>query len=88
MRVIFPQSAFAGAGNFVAAGRLPGLACDEAASAVGKQAFPVSRLKLLAEFLDYPLDDILPYVTHPNRVTPESTKSALAMYGLSGYIPR
>ncbi|OPX65769.1 MAG: hypothetical protein A4E30_00234 [Methanomassiliicoccales archaeon PtaB.Bin215] len=54
----------------------------------GKQAFPVSRLKLLAEFLDYPLDDILPYVTHPNRVTPESTKSALAMYGLSGYIPR
>ena len=54
----------------------------------GKQAFPVSRLKLLAEFLDFPMDDILPYVTHPNRVTPESTKSALAMYGLSGYIPR
>lgn len=54
----------------------------------GKQAFPVSRLKLLAEFLDYPLGDILQYATHPNRVTPESTKSALAMYGLSGYIPR
>jgi hypothetical protein len=54
----------------------------------GKQAFPVSRLKMLAEFLDYPLDDILPHVTQPSRVTPESTRSALAMYGLSGYIPR
>ena len=54
----------------------------------GKQAFPVSRLKLLAEYLELPLDDILQYVTPPNRVTPESTKSALAMYGLSGYIPR
>jgi len=54
----------------------------------GKQAFPVSRLKLLAEYLEYPLEDILQYVTQPNRVTPESTKSALTMYGLSGYIPR
>lgn len=54
----------------------------------GKQAFPASRLKLLAEFLEYPLDDILQYVTHPNRVTPENTRSALCTYGLSGYIPR
>ncbi len=54
----------------------------------GKQAFPLSRLKLLAEFLEYPLDEILQNVTHPNRVTPESTRSALATYGLSGYIPR
>ena len=54
----------------------------------GKQAFPVSRLKLLAEYLEYPMEDILQYVTQPNRVTPESTRSALAMYGLSGYTPR
>lgn len=55
---------------------------------LGRQAFPFSRLKLLANYLDYPLDDILKHATQPNRVTPESTKSALAMYGLSGYIPR
>ena len=54
----------------------------------GKQAFPMSRLKLLADFLEYPLEDIMRYATQPSRVTPESTKSALAMYGLSGYIPR
>lgn len=54
----------------------------------GKQAFPLTRLRLLADFLELPMEDILQYVTQPNRVTPESTKSALAMYGLSGYIPR
>ncbi len=54
----------------------------------GKQAFPVSRLKLLADYLEYPYHEILQYVTPPNRVTLESTKSALAMYGLGGYIPR
>ncbi|NLX47952.1 MAG: hypothetical protein GXY70_07290 [Euryarchaeota archaeon] len=54
----------------------------------GKQAIPLPRLQLLADFLEYPMDDILRYSTLPNRVTPESTKSALTMYGLSGYIPR
>lgn len=54
----------------------------------GKQAFPMDRLKLLAEFLGYSMEDILSYATNPARVTPESTKSALVMYGLSGYIPR
>jgi len=54
----------------------------------GKQAFPLARLKLLADFLEYPIEEIMTYATQPNRVTPESTKSALAMYGLSGYIPR
>jgi hypothetical protein len=54
----------------------------------GKQAFPMDRLKLLAEFLGYSMDDVLSYATHPTRVTPESTKSALVMCGLSGYIPR
>lgn len=54
----------------------------------GKQAFPLSRLKLLAEFLEYPIEDIMRYATQPSRVTPESTRSALTMYGLSGYIPR
>ncbi len=54
----------------------------------GKQAFPLSRLKLLSDFLNYPIDDILQNATHPNRVTPESTKSALVMYGMRGYIPR
>jgi hypothetical protein len=54
----------------------------------GKQAFPLSRLRLLSEFLEYPLDDIMQHATHPARVTPESTKSALIMYGLSGYVPR
>ena len=28
------------------------------------------------------------YATMPNRITPENTKSALTMYGMSGYIPR
>jgi hypothetical protein len=54
----------------------------------GKQAFPLSRLRLLSDFLEYPLEDIMQYATYPARVTPESTKSALVMYGLSGYIPR
>jgi hypothetical protein len=54
----------------------------------GKQAFPRNRLKLLADFLGYSMDDILIYATNPARVTPESTKSALVRFGLSGYIPR
>lgn len=54
----------------------------------GKQAFPLTRLRLLSEFLEYPMEDIMRHATAPKRVTPESTKSALAMYGLSGYIPR
>lgn len=54
----------------------------------GKQAFPLSRLRLLSDFLNYPMEEILQYATQPNRVTPESTKSALVMYGLRGYIPR
>ncbi len=54
----------------------------------GKQAFPLPRLKLLADFLEYPLDDILRYATQPTRITLESTKTALVMYGLSGYVPR
>lgn len=54
----------------------------------GKQAFPMPRLRMLADFLDYPLEEILKYTTQSFRVTPESTRSALTMYGLSGYIPR
>ncbi|MCX6651367.1 MAG: hypothetical protein NT131_06905 [Methanomassiliicoccales archaeon] len=54
----------------------------------GKQAFPLLRLRLLSEFLEYPLDDILQHATQPSRVTPESTRSALVMFGLSGYVPR
>jgi hypothetical protein len=54
----------------------------------GKQAFPMPRLRMLANFLGLPLEDILKYATQPSRVTPESTRSALAMYGMSGYIPR
>jgi len=54
----------------------------------GKQAFPILRLKLLSEFLEYPMEDIMKHATQPSRVTPESTRSALTMYGLSGYIPR
>jgi len=54
----------------------------------GKQAFPLPRLKLLSEYLELPLDDILRHATQSTRITPENTKSALVMYGMSGYIPR
>lgn len=54
----------------------------------GKQAFPMPRLRMLADFLELPLEEIMKYATQPSRVTPESTRSALAMYGMSGYIPR
>ncbi len=54
----------------------------------GKQAFPLKRLTLLSSFLEYPIEDIMKYATMPNRITPENTKSALTMYGMSGYIPR
>jgi hypothetical protein len=55
---------------------------------LGQQAFPMDRLKRLAEFLNTPLTDILQYQTKPKSVTPESTRDALTKYGLWGYYPR
>jgi len=55
---------------------------------VGKQPFPFDRLKAFADFLDYPLDDILRHQTNPAAVTVESTRRALEANGMLFYIPR
>ena len=55
---------------------------------IGYQAFPLDRLKRLADYLNTPLSDILQYQTKPTSVTPESTRDALLKYGLWGYYPR
>lgn len=54
----------------------------------GKKSIPMTRLEFLAEFLGCSMEDMCDYATYPSRVTLESAKSALVMYGLSGYIPR
>jgi hypothetical protein len=55
---------------------------------VGKQAFPFERLKRLADFLEYPLDDIMTQRAEERQVTPESTRRALREWGLTYYLPR
>jgi len=55
---------------------------------LGEQAFPYDRLRTLATYLDYPMDEILKYQAKPERVTLESTRRALRQYGLWYYIPR
>jgi hypothetical protein len=55
---------------------------------LGKQAFPYDRLDVLAKYLGYSMDDVLRYQAKPERVTVESTRKALRMYGLWHYIPR
>ncbi len=55
---------------------------------VGKQSFPLDRLKAFAEFLEYPLDDILRHQIDPSAVTTESTRLALEANGMPFYMPR
>lgn len=53
---------------------------------VGKQPFPMDRLKALADFLDYPLEEILRHRTTPSSVTQESTRRALEANGMPFYM--
>lgn len=55
---------------------------------LGKQAFPYSRLDALARFLGYSMEEVLRYQSKPEKVTTESTRKALRLYGLWYYIPR
>jgi len=55
---------------------------------LGYQAFPIDRLKTMAEYLGTPIDDILEHQTRPGSVTLENTKDALYKHGLGCYLPR
>lgn len=55
---------------------------------LGRQAFPVERLKKLAAFLGYPFDYVMVYRASPREVTMESTRRALEIFGLHYYLPR
>jgi hypothetical protein len=55
---------------------------------VGKQPFPMDRLRAIAEFLEYPLEDILRHQTNHSSVTVESTRRALEANGMLFYMPR
>jgi hypothetical protein len=55
---------------------------------VGKQPFPFERLKRFAEYLDYPLEDILRHQTDHGSVSTESTRRALVRHEIPYYLPR
>jgi len=55
---------------------------------VGKQPFPLERLKAFSEYLNYPLDDIMRHRTQPGAVTIDNTRRALENCGMIYYIPR
>jgi hypothetical protein len=55
---------------------------------IGKQPFPLERLKAFSEFLDYPLEDIMRHRTQHGAVTLDSTRRALDAYGMRYFIPR
>ena len=55
---------------------------------LGYQAFPLDRLKRMAEFLGLPIEEILRHQTKPKAVTIESTRDALMSNGLFCYYPR
>lgn len=55
---------------------------------LGKQAFPYDRLLALANYLGYSIEDVLKFQAKPERVTQESTRRALRLYGLWYYVPR
>jgi hypothetical protein len=55
---------------------------------VGKQPFPLERLKAFSDYLDYPLEDIMRHRTQPKGVTTEGTRRALEYYGMLYFIPR
>ncbi|MDW5561927.1 MAG: hypothetical protein SA339_01770 [Methanomassiliicoccus sp.] len=55
---------------------------------IGKQPFPLERLKAFAEFLEYPLEDIMRHRTQHGAVTFDNTKRALDACGMPYFIPR
>ena len=55
---------------------------------VGKQPFPLDRLRAMAEFLEYPLEDIRRHQTSHSSVTVENTRRALEANGMPFFIPR
>jgi hypothetical protein len=55
---------------------------------VGKQPFPLERLKAFSHYLDYPLENIMRHRTQHKGVTIEGTRRALETYGMLYYIPR
>lgn len=54
---------------------------------LGKQPFPLDRLKGFAEYLDMPLEEIMQHRTMPAAVTLASTKKALRESGMIYHIP-
>lgn len=55
---------------------------------VGKQPFPMERLKAFSEYLEYPMEDIMRHRTQHGAVTIDSTKRALDACGMRYFIPR
>lgn len=55
---------------------------------LGKQPFSMERLKLISDYLGYPMEDILRHRTQPGAITLDGTRRALEMSGLMYYIPR
>lgn len=55
---------------------------------LGKQPFPLERLRAFSEYLDYPLEDIMRHRTQHGAVTIDSTRRALDACGMHYYIPR
>lgn len=52
---------------------------------VGEQPFPYEKLVKLSDYVGYPLEEVLRYRTHAERVTVENTNEALRKYGLWCY---
>lgn len=55
---------------------------------LGRQAFPADRLKRLADFVEYPYEEIVQHQINPRRITPENTRDALMKYNLWCYVPK
>ena len=55
---------------------------------LGRQAFPADRLKLLANFIGNPYEEVLQHKTLPKKITPENTRDALIKNNLWCYIPK
>lgn len=54
----------------------------------GKQPFPLDRLRAFAEYLEYPIDDIMRHQTAPGLVTVENTRRALEANGMLFFLSR
>lgn len=54
---------------------------------LGKQPFPLERLRVFSEFLGHPLEDIMRHRTQHGAVTIDNTRRALDACGMRYYIP-